>query len=70
MAEYHSAFTSYLTLSYKINQKKIAHEIALKIINLTQYREYVGFRYNYRAKTVDVHREPVVIPNLSYRVDL
>lgn len=67
---YPPAFTTYLTLSYKINQKKAAHEIALKVINLTQYKEYVGFRYNYRDKTVDVNREPLVIPNLSYRIDL
>lgn len=67
--QYPASITGHVTLSYKMNKKRVAHEIALKIINLTQYKEYVGFRYNYHAKSVEVHREPVVVPNLSYRID-
>ena len=67
--QYPAAFTAHFTASYRINKKKTSHEIALKILNLTQYEEYVGHRYNYQAHQVDVQREPVIIPNLSYRID-
>lgn len=67
--QYPSAFTSHFTASYKLNRTKTAHEFALKIINLTQYKEYLGFQYNYMTQTVDTQREALFIPNLSYRID-
>ena len=67
--QYPAAFTSHLTVSYKMNKKNVSHEITLKIINVTQYEEYIGHRYNYQTNQVDVNREPSVIPNLSYRID-
>lgn len=67
--QYPSAFTSHFTASYKLNRTKTAHEFALKIINLTQYKEYLGFQYNYVTQTVDTQREALFIPNLSYRID-
>jgi len=50
-------------------EQKTAHEFALKIINLTQYKEYLGFRYNYQTQTVDINREATFIPNLSYKIE-
>ncbi len=67
--QYKPAFTSHFTASYKLNKKKTAHEFALKIINLTQFKEYLGFQYNYQTQTVDPKREAVFIPNLSYKID-
>jgi hypothetical protein len=67
--QYPSAFTSHFTASYKLNKKKIAHEFAVKIINLTQYKEYVGFRYNHRTRAVDVNREATFVPNVSYKIE-
>ncbi len=67
--QYTPAFTSHFTASYKLNKKTTAHEFALKIINLTQYKEYLGFQYNYRTQMVDTQREAVFIPNLSYKID-
>ncbi len=67
--QYPAALTSHLTVSYKMNRESTSHTIALKIINLTQYSEYIGYRYNYRTSHVDLYREPVIIPNFSYRVD-
>ncbi|GAB3427904.1 TonB-dependent receptor [Niabella aquatica] len=67
--QYPPAFTSHFTASYKINKKKTAHEFALKIINLTQYKEYLGFRYNYQDQTVDTNREATFIPNISYKIE-
>jgi hypothetical protein len=67
--QYSPAFTSHFTASYKLNKKKTAHEFALKIINLTQYEEYLGFRYNYQTQTVDANREATFIPNISYKIE-
>jgi len=62
------AFVNHFTASYKVNKKKTDHEIALKIINTTMYKEFQGFRYNYLTQTVDQKREAVFLPNLSYKV--
>ncbi len=67
--QYPPAFTSHFTASYKINKKKIAHEFALMIINLTQYKEYLGFHYNYHTQTVDDDREATFVPNVSYKIE-
>jgi hypothetical protein len=63
------AFTSHFTASYKINKKKSAQEIALKIINATQFKEFMGFQYNYQTQKVDEHREAIFIPNLSWKIE-
>jgi hypothetical protein len=67
--QYSPAFTSHFTASYKLNKKKTVHELALKIINLTQYKEYIGFRYNYQTQKVDNSREATFIPNISYKIE-
>lgn len=63
------AIISHFTTSYKINKPKTVHELALKIINLTQYRDYLGYRYNFLTKTVDINREAIFIPNVSYKIE-
>ncbi|MGN6211080.1 TonB-dependent receptor [Parafilimonas sp.] len=67
--QYLPAFTSHFTASYKINRKKITHEFALKILNLTQYEENLGFRYNYQTQKVDMNREATFVPNISYKIE-
>lgn len=67
--QYAPAFTSHFTASYKINKKNTTHELSLKIINLTQYKEYLGFRYNYQTQAVDNDREATFIPNISYKIE-
>jgi len=63
------AFTTHFTASYKINKKKSSQEIAFKIINATQYKEFMGFQYNYKTQNVDEHREAIFIPNLSWKIE-
>jgi hypothetical protein len=63
------AFTTHFTASYKINKKRSTHEIAFKILNATQYKEFMGFQYNYQTQNVDEHREAIFIPNLSYKIE-
>ncbi|HEV7347971.1 TonB-dependent receptor [Telluribacter sp.] len=63
------ALLAHFTASYKINRAKTAHELALKVLNATQYGDFYGFRYNYRQHTIDEHREAIMIPNVSYRIE-
>ena len=66
--QFSPAFVTHFTVSYKLNKKKTEHEFALKVINLTQFKEYLGFRYNHQTQTVDVDREALFIPNISYKI--
>lgn len=63
------AFTSYFTASYKINKMKSTHIFALQIINVTNYKEFTGFQYNYLTRKVDERREALMFPNLSYKIE-
>jgi hypothetical protein len=60
---------AHLTASYTINRAKTAHEISLKILNATGYSDFFGFRYNYLSHSIDEHRETILIPNLSYKIE-
>lgn len=57
------SFLAHLTTSYKINKKKVSHEIAFKILNATNYQEFFGFRYNLKNNKVEEFRQPLIIPN-------
>ncbi len=60
---------AHLTVSYRINRRRVAHEFALKVLNLTGYRDYYGHRYNYLTGQVEPEREANIIPNISYRIE-
>ena len=51
------AFIAHMTVSYRINRRKVAHEIALKVLNITGYKDYYGHRYNYVTHKVEAERE-------------
>ena len=57
------------TFSCQVNRPKTAHTIALKVLNATSTKEFYGYRYNFRTGNIDPHREALMIPNLSYRVE-
>ncbi len=65
----HPAFVTHFTVNYRVNRKKTSHEIALKVINATMYKEYLGFQYNYLEHTIDKYSEATFIPNLSYKIE-
>jgi len=67
--QFSPSFISHFTASYKINRIKAAHEIAFKLLNVTMYKEFSGFQYNFHSKTVDERRDALVIPNLSYKIE-
>ena len=63
------SFVTHFTFLYRVNKKKTSQEIALKVLNATQYKEFYDFRFNYKTQSVNEHREAIVIPNLSYKID-
>ncbi len=63
------ALLAHFTVSYKLNRKNISHEFAIKVLNATGYKEYYGHRYNFKTFTVDQNREPLMVPNLSYKIE-
>lgn len=63
------AFVTHFTASYKINKSRFSQEIAFKIINATQYKEFMGFVYNHQNQQVEEQREAIFIPNLSWKIE-
>jgi hypothetical protein len=62
-------FIGDFTISYKLNRNKVTHTFALKSVNATRQKEYIGHKYN----IISNHIEPVystnAIYNISYRID-
>jgi len=63
-----NSFVSHITVNYQWNKKKTTQKLSLKIINATNYKEFLGHRYNIKKKRVDLHKEALLIPNLSYKI--
>ncbi len=63
------ALITHLTVKYRLNNHRTSHEFALKILNLTNYKDFYGFRYNHKTKMAEENREAVMIPNVSYRIE-
>jgi len=57
------------TMSYRINNQGVSHEIALKILNATMQKDFYGYRYNFRTNSIDENSEAIFIPNLSYKIE-
>lgn len=63
------SFISNITVSYKMNRKKLAHEFAIKVMNANGYEEYGGHYYNYKKKKTEMFKSSVMIPNISYKIE-
>ncbi len=59
---------AHLTVSYQINRRKVSHEFAAKLINITGFKDYYGHRYNFRNNKVEAEREANIVPNVSYKI--
>jgi len=67
--QFSPAFTCHFTATYKINKRASVHEIAIKIINATNYKEFSAFLYNHQTYKVDEVRDALMLPNLSYKIE-
>ncbi|WP_448790248.1 TonB-dependent receptor [Bacteroides graminisolvens] len=64
-----SALLGHFNISYKINRAKTSHEFALKVLNATGYKEYYGYRYNFKNNKAEQEKESITIPNISYKIE-
>jgi hypothetical protein len=63
-------FISHFTIGYKINHNRWSHEFAVKVINLTGYKEFDGnYYYNYRKNHPEKSITAMAIPNVSYKIE-
>ncbi len=59
---------AHLTVSYKMIRRKVSHEFAAKLANVTSYKDYYGHRYNFQDNTVEPEREANILPYISYKI--
>lgn len=62
------SFFTHLTFNFRKNKKRSSHEWSLKLNNATGQKEFYGFRYNLKTQGVDMNRESLIVPNLSYKI--
>jgi hypothetical protein len=62
------SFLIHVTVNYEWYTNKISHKLSLKVLNVTNSREFQGHRYNLTENVVEEYRESLIIPNLSYKI--
>lgn len=58
-----------LTVSYKMNRKRVSHEFAIKALNVFQSKVPFRHVYNYKTGKVDEYDTGLAFPNICYRVN-
>lgn len=64
----HASFVSHFTMNYQWNKKRNSQKLSLKIINANGYKENFGHRFNYINQNIELYKEVIIIPNLSYKI--
>lgn len=67
--QYPVMFIANFTISYKINRKKVAHEFAVKALNVTGTKEYYGYHYNMKTGQMELNGMSTPISNISYKLE-
>lgn len=67
--QYPVMFIANFTVSYKINRKKVAHEFAIKALNVTGTKEYYGYHYNLKSGIMERNGNSIPISNISYKLE-
>lgn len=63
-----TSFVTHFTINYEWYKKKTTQKLSLKILNATNYKEFLGHRYNIKTNKVDEYREALIVPNISYKI--
>ena len=63
-----TSFVAHFTINYEWYKKKTTQKLSFKILNATNYKEFLGHRYNIKKNKVDEHREALIVPNISYKI--
>lgn len=67
--QYSPMFLLSFSASYKINKKKLSHEFALKMVNVTGYEEKYGHAYNFKTAKIEPVSNAISLPNIYYKID-
>ncbi|MFT6324343.1 MAG: hypothetical protein ACJAWO_001905, partial [Halieaceae bacterium] len=59
-------FYANLGLTYRVNKKKVTHEVKLDIQNVTNNKATVGQSYNSNNQNIEEYYQLSLIPNLMY----
>jgi hypothetical protein len=59
----------HFTLNYRKNKPRHASIWSFQILNALGAPEYFGYRYNYLNNTIDIDKQTIVIPNISYKIE-
>lgn len=62
-----NSFTTDITLRYRVNKKKIAHEFSFMILNATGFRQ-TGYIYNLETNSVERKRSAPIVPSISWKI--
>lgn len=57
------------SITYRINKKKHSSIWSLQVINAFGTKEFYGYSYNYKTKSVERDEIAVVVPSLSYKIE-
>ena len=58
-----------LTISFKLNKRKVSHTFAFEGINILMYETPIAQRFDLRTRTVKIEKGGISLPNLFYRLD-
>ena len=58
-----------LTVSYKINRKKVSHTIAFEGVNILQYQTPYAVHYDLGTGQLRTDKSGISLPNIYYRLD-
>ena len=58
-----------LTISYKINCKKVSHTFAFEGVNILQHEAPYAERYDFTTGQLRVDKSGISLPNIFYRID-
>ncbi|WP_066630349.1 TonB-dependent receptor [Labilibacter marinus] len=61
-------FQCNLTMTYKINRKKVAHEFFLDVVNLTNNQARISEYYNDYNQEIEYSTQLSMLPNFMYRI--
>ena len=67
--QYKPEHTVDLTVSYKINKRRVSHTLAFEGINMLMNETPFAQRFDIRTRSVKVDKTGISLPNLFYRLD-
>ncbi len=55
--------------SYRINRRRVAHEFAVRAVNITGTERYMGHKYNIRTGVIEPRMYVTSMVNVSYKIE-